>query len=574
MLSRSADRPDHSPILTVLVNLPGYKLPGAVTADFMRGVLFGNSATSATSNPDWSVDGFWQEASDGRAWVAPGSTVIGPIALTSNFNTNTSGASSCDTYGMRDAVIAAIDGQVDFRNYSRILIVTPGNGACSWAGTANVGCRVMSSNGDGEFNASVAWQRAESMATRTAAVQLTTHELGHNLTLSHAGSRDFGTEALGAIGATGTLSEYGDPFSTMGSWNFGFYAASQAANQLQWLGAGSNYTVVETSGTYTIQGYETRPAGVKALKVRRGTGNNSWLWLESRQNVGNYSSRLDSSAFRGALVHFEDATTGNDSHLLDFTTATTSFTDAPMPAGSSWTDPYSNLNVTVNSVSSAGMTVTVNYGSATCTDAAPTVTLSPVAASAEQGGTVRLALTVKNNSTQACAAESFAITAAAPGGWTARPATAALNAEPRPAVADDDQRRGADGLCARHLRGVGDREWFDERAHEDGKRQRHGDRAASACVHGSGAIAHAVSHATRGRVRILDTRRHRAAQQQLGHLCIGIVRAFGDRACLVVVRDCARQHQRRVGNGGADGTDARRARQPGAGSPDGPDQRA
>ena len=221
---------------------------------------------------------------------------------------------------MRDAVIAAIDGQVDFRNYSRILIVTPGNGACTWAGTANVGCRAMSSNGDGEFTASVAWQRAESMATRTAAVQLTTHELGHNLTLSHAGSRDFGSEALGAIGAAGTLSEYGDPFSTMGSWNFGFYAASQAANQLQWLGAGSNYTVVETSGTYTIQGYETRPAGVKALKVRRGTGNNSWLWLESRQNVGNYSSRLDPSAFRGALVHFEDATTGNDSHLLDFTT--------------------------------------------------------------------------------------------------------------------------------------------------------------------------------------------------------------------------------------------------------------
>ena len=361
-------------VLTVLVNLPGYKLPGAVTADFMRGVLLGNSATSATSNPDWSVDGFWQAASDGRAWVDQGSTVIGPIALSSNFNTNASGASSCDTYGMRDAVIAAIDGQVDFRNYSRILIVTPGNGACTWAGTANVGCRAMSSNGDGEFTASVAWQRAESMATRTAAVQLTTHELGHNLTLSHAGSRDFGSEALGAIGAAGTLAEYGDPFSTMGSWNFGFYAASQAANQLQWLGAGSNYTVVETSGTYTIQGYETRPAGVKALKVRRGTGNNSWLWLESRQNVGNYSSRLDPSAFRGALVHFEDATTGNDSHLLDFTTGTTSFADAPLPAGSSWTDPYSNLNVTVNSVSSAGMTVTVNYGSATCTAAAPTVT--------------------------------------------------------------------------------------------------------------------------------------------------------------------------------------------------------
>ena len=38
--------------------------------------------------------------------------------------------------------------------------------------------------------------------------------------------------------------------------------------------------------------------------------------------------------------------------------------------------------LTVNSVSGSGMTVTVNYGSVTCTDAAPTVTLSPVVTSA------------------------------------------------------------------------------------------------------------------------------------------------------------------------------------------------
>jgi M6 family metalloprotease-like protein len=406
-------------ILTVLVNLPSYKLPGSVTADFMRGVIFGNSASSSTSNPDWSVDDFWQQASDGRTWVDSNSTVVGPIQLNSDFNKSGTGATTCDNYGLRDAVIAAIDGQVDFRNYSRIQIIMPANGACSWAGTANVGCRTMSSPGDGSFYASVAWQRAESMTSRASAVQLSTHELGHNLSLSHAGSRDFGSEALGPVGAAGTLSEYGDPFSTMGSWNFGFYAASHAANQLNWLSGGANYRVVDTSGTYTIQNFENRPAGLKALKVRRGSDTNDWLWIESRQNVGRYSSQLSSYVYGGALIHFEDGTTGNDTHLLDFTPETSTFADGVLAAGRTWSDPYSNLSVTVSSVSSSATTVTVNYGPVVCTPAAPSVSLSPVAVSTDRGAATQLAVIVRNNNSSACPAESFALTAAVPANWTA-----------------------------------------------------------------------------------------------------------------------------------------------------------
>ena len=405
-------------VLTVLVQLPGYKLPPAVTADFMRGVILGNAAGGTQSSPDWNLDDFWRQSSDGRTWVDPGSTVIGPITLDSDFNKTATGAATCDNYGLRDAVIAAIDGQVDFRNYTRILIVMPGNGTCTWAGTANVGCRTMSSAGDGSFNASVAWQRAETMTTRERAVQLTTHEIGHNLTMSHAGSRDFGAEALGGLGEAGTLSEYGDPFSTMGSWNFGFYAASHAANQLRWLDAGTHYRSVETSGTYTIANYEARGGAARALRVRRGTGNNAWLWLESRQNVAPYSSQLGASAFGGALIHYEDGTTGNDSHLLDFTTTTTSFGDAPLAAGRTWTDPFSNLSITVNSVAPGGMTVTVNYGPTECTSAAPLVTMSPSVTSAEQGSALQMTVTVRNASSQPCGSETFALIASAPGGWS------------------------------------------------------------------------------------------------------------------------------------------------------------
>jgi M6 family metalloprotease-like protein len=419
-------------VLSVLVNLPGYSLPDTATPDFVRGVLLGNAyAGSATSTPDRSVDDFWQQNSDGKTYIDPANTlVVGPITLASNFNTDANGASYCDYNGLGSAVIKAIDGQVDFKRYSRIQIVMPRNGACTWAGVANVGCRTLSSPGDGTFNASMAWQMASSMASRGSGVQLGTHEMGHNLGMSHSSSRDFGAEALGAVGSDGTLSEYGDMHSTMGSWNYGFYVSSHAANQLGWLGSGSNYLVVETAGTYTIQNYEGRPAGLKALKVRRGTGNDAWLWIESRQNTGLYSSTLNASLFGGALIHYQDSMTGGKSHLLDFTTATTSFADSALPLGQTWTDPYSNVSVTVTGVTATSLTVSVNYGALPCVQSAPTLTASPTATSTEYGSSALFNVSVKNNSSSGCSAETINLAATVPSGWSKNFAASALSVAP------------------------------------------------------------------------------------------------------------------------------------------------
>jgi len=407
-------------VVTVLVNTPSYKLSTGMTHDFVRGVLLGNThAPTSQSTPDRSVTDFWAQHSDGRTWIDPAVVqVVGPVELTSDFNKDASGNAFCDYYGMADAAIRAVDGQVNFRNFTRVLFVVPSNGACSWAGVANVGCRSMSSPGDGSFTASSAWQRGSTMSTRSSGVQLTTHEMGHNLGLSHASSRAFGGEALGNVGAGGSLSEYGDVHSTMGSWNFGFYASSHAANQLGWLGSGSNYQVVESSGTYTIQNYEGRPAGVKALKLRRGTGNEAWLWIESRQNTGLYSSALNASLFTGALIHYQDSSTGSKSHLLDFTPATTSFGDAALQLGQTWTDPYSNVSVTVTGVTPTALTVAVNYGAVPCVAAAPTITASPTGTSTEYGSSARFNVSVKNNDSGSCASQTIALGATAPTGWT------------------------------------------------------------------------------------------------------------------------------------------------------------
>ena len=419
-------------VVTILVNLPSYKLASGMTQDFVRGVLLGNAhAGAATSTPDRSVNDFWQQSSDGKTWIDPASTqVVGPITLNSDFNKNSTGGSFCDYYGLADAAVKAVDSQVNFKNFSRVLFVMPNNGACGWAGVANVGCRTLSSPGDGTFPGSMAWQMGGSMGSRGSGVQLTTHELGHTLGMSHAGSRDYGTEALGALGGGGSVSAYGDPHSSMGAWNFGFYASSHAANTLSWLSSGSNFVTVESGGTYTIQNYEGRPAGVKALKVRRGTGNEAWLWIESRQNTGLYSSALDSSLFTGALIHYQDSTTGGMSHLLDFTPATSSFGDSALQLGQTWTDPYSNVSVTVTGVTASALTVAVNYGAVPCVAAAPTVTASPTGTATEYGSTASFNVSVKNNDSGSCASQTVSLGASAPSEWSKAFGTSAFTLAP------------------------------------------------------------------------------------------------------------------------------------------------
>jgi hypothetical protein len=64
------------------------------------------------------------------------------------------------------------------------------------------------------------------------------------------------------------------------------------------------------------------------------------------------------------------------------------------------------------------MTVDVSMTGTPCTQAAPTVTLSPVQQEAPAGSTVTYAVTVRNNGS-GCGASSFSLAAAAPAGWVA-----------------------------------------------------------------------------------------------------------------------------------------------------------
>jgi hypothetical protein len=303
--------------------------------------------------------------------------------------------------------------------------VFPNPGNCGWAGLGTLGCGTLSS-GDGNFTASTSWLLASYMNSRDNGVKLSTHEGGHNLSLHHASSRDFGTEALGPVGAAGTLSEYGDTHSTMGSWNLGHYGAPHKAS-LGWL-TGSNIVTTETNGSHTILPFEVTSSNLQALKVRRGTGNNAWLWLEYRQPTGQYDSTLNSQIFTGALIHYEDSTTGTHTHLLDFTPETSSFGDAALT--STFTDPYSNLSLTITSASSSGLAVTVNYGPIPCVRANPTVVISPANPSVNAGNNVAYTVTVTNNDNSGCTSSTFDMSSNDPLGWVTGFSASALTLNP------------------------------------------------------------------------------------------------------------------------------------------------
>lgn len=384
----------------LLVTFPGVTPPANITPQSVYDIFFAGSGTS--------VNGFWRESSSGLASAT--GDVFGWYTLTGTY-------SCAGITQMENDAIAAASATVNFQNYSRVFIVSPDlSPSCGWSGMASIGCSTLNSPA-GSFLASTSYLITAYMGNHDQGVELATHEGGHNLGLFHARSRGFGTDILGLLGTEGTFNEYGDRFSTMGPWDLGLYGAPHRAEVLGWLPA-VNYLTVQSSGAYSIEPMETNPAGLQALRIQRGTGNNAWLWLEYRQPIDVYDSTLPSQVFTGALVHYEDALTGSHTDLLNFKPALGSWTDVVLAPGNTWTDPYTNLSLSVVSATPTALTVNVGYGALQCVRANPAISVSPVNLMVPQGGSVGYTVTVTNNDTFGCPANTYALNASQPSGWT------------------------------------------------------------------------------------------------------------------------------------------------------------
>ena len=394
-------------VAVILVNYPSVTPPSYLTPQNVYSSFFGTTGRS--------LDGYWREASYGKTFAT--GNVFGWYTLSSS--------SYPSMNALRDEAIAlaASNAGVNFQNYTRLFIIMPDYGG-GWAGLANMVCETVNSP-TGSFSASTSYVNGTNwMYNNDDATRIVMHEGGHNLGLNHASSRAFGAEALGPLGTAGTIVEYGDEFSAMTDSGWGHYSAPHVA-QLNWF-TNANYQVVQSSGTWTLKPLETPSSGLQALKIQRGTGNNAWLWIEYRQPVGNYDIAYvndypqwypwANQVFSGALVHYEDPLTTNAyAHLLDFTpTSESGFYDPALASGQTWSDPYTNLSITVLAANASGLTVSVSYGAAPCTHANPTVSLSPPNPSAAAGASANYTVSVLNNDAAACASSLFNFSSSLP----------------------------------------------------------------------------------------------------------------------------------------------------------------
>jgi M6 family metalloprotease-like protein len=405
----------------LLVTFPGVTPPSSINISSMNTMFFGEPGPSLTD--------YWNEASYGQTSAA--GNVTGWYTLSGSY-----GCSNISQF-IADSMSAAAAAGVDFNTYNRVVIVfSDMSPSCGWAGLSSIGCYNVST-ASGTFNASTSvlvWNNLTTL--NDIGLQVISHECGHQLGLAHSRLRTFtdsyGSLPLGALGTTGTLYEYADHFSVMGfaGGYLGHYGAGHKAELLNWLPS-SDYQVIQGSGTYTIQPYETNLTGLKALKIQRGTGNNAWLWVEYRQKTGLYDSTLpNAQVYTGALIHYEDSITLPQTDLLDFTASSTYSDDPTLAVGQTWTDPYTNLSISVLSATSTGLTVSVNYGAVPCTPANPTVTASPLDPTIYAGNSMGYNLSVTNNDSAGCSASTFNLGSTQPSGWPTSFSASAVTLSP------------------------------------------------------------------------------------------------------------------------------------------------
>jgi hypothetical protein len=159
---------------------------------------------------------------------------------------------------------------------------------------------------------------------------------------------------------------------------------------------------------------------LKILKSEDSLGRKTWYYVEFRRPVGFDSYISGNSSFmNGVLITRDSEANGSENYLLDMTPETSSWTDSALLVNRSFSDPSIGLTITPVSVSSSGAIVNVSFGEVPCNLANPTISVNPSATQwLGAGGSVSYSVTVTNNNSSNCSANTFNLQTALPSGWT------------------------------------------------------------------------------------------------------------------------------------------------------------
>jgi hypothetical protein len=258
---------------------------------------------------------------------------------------------------------AAAAAGVNLSGYHHVVYVWPGVDECGWSGIAAAPGNVAWING--------------SLTTYVIA-----HELGHNLGLYHASALQC-TDAAGtpaAVSDTCTVSEYGDPFSIMGSSERLHHATHRAQLAFPVVA-----TVATADGTWTVVPPGSQ-AGSALLRIPRGDGD--FLDIEYRQPSGMFDIFApDSAVATGVTLRIAPALSrAASSKLVDVTpTLPASFDDSSLKPGESFTDPVSGALIHLDMIGDGGASVSVVF---------PPDTTPPTAVTALRATTAGTAVTL------------------------------------------------------------------------------------------------------------------------------------------------------------------------------------
>lgn len=241
---------------------------------------------------------------------------------------------------------AAQNAGVDLSGYDHIVHYFKRTTACGWSGVGQVPGRYTWING--------------SSASTVA------HELGHNFGLHHSSSLNCTLNGMRVtIGGSCTLSEYGDPFDVMGS---GYrHLNAYQKGRLGWFEP-ANMVTATADGTFTVVPIEQKATtGIQSLRVK--IDSTKYYYVEFRQPFGLFDNFSATSAVvNGVLIHRgTDYPSMSRPELLDQVTSTTTFQDAALGVGKTFTDATANIKIGLTAISPTGATVTIDVPGGSCT---------------------------------------------------------------------------------------------------------------------------------------------------------------------------------------------------------------
>ena len=326
---------------------PGVRPAAAPLGDYKTAVLLFNFADDRTQpwTPAAVQDRFFDAANSVNTFFKEQSwnqvTLSGAVYGWYELGINGAGCNE-DAYAAA-AEAAAVGAGVPLGSYDSIAYVFPDQYDCNWAGLAELPGDQLWLNGD-------------------ISVRVASHELGHNMGVHHAASLRCTSGGVAvAISSTCTMSEYGDPFSSMGT-----SSRRHASWHLQQLGylQPANVQTVNTTGTYTLNTTASQSSGVQVLKIARTPAGSpaEYYYLDLRSPAGVFDTfGLNDPAVKGVTIRIGNGpTTRLQSKLIDTVPSTSSYLDAPLQPGQTFSD--GTVSITTVAVNAGVATVDVAWG--------------------------------------------------------------------------------------------------------------------------------------------------------------------------------------------------------------------